>query len=182
MPKTELHTGYVCNIVPCSLGFLLVAATSKGLRSVTLGDSAETLVATLRQDLPTAEPGSDDARLQVWTRSLVEHLAGQNPHLDLPVDVQATAFQWRVWQILRSISYGETRSYAQVAEMIGQPQAVRAVARACATNPVALVVPCHRVVRSDGSLGGFRWGLNRKQQLLAQEREYSSSFQQPGKF
>ena len=172
MLKTELHTGYVCNIIPCSLGFLLVAATSKGLCSVTLGDSEETLLATLRQNLTTAELDSDNARLQAWTRSLVEHLTGQNPHLDLPVDVPATVFQWRVWHILRSISYGETRSYAQVAEMIGQPQAVRAVARACATNPVALVVPCHRVVRSDGSLGGFRWGLERKQKLLAQEREY----------
>ncbi|MBD1862716.1 methylated-DNA--[protein]-cysteine S-methyltransferase [Trichocoleus sp. FACHB-46] len=156
----------------CSLGLLLVAATPKGLCSVALGDSQEKLVAALRQDFPAANIHSDDSHLQAWSASLLRHLAGQEPRLDLPLDIPATAFQWRVWQILRSINYGDTRSYSQVAEMMGQPQAVRAVARACATNPVALVVPCHRVVRSDGSLGGFRWGLERKQALLAQERQY----------
>lgn len=156
--------------VPCSIGFLLVAATPKGLCSVALGDSEEQLIASLHQEFPVAEMQSEDAQLQVWTESLVAHLAGHEPQLDLPLDVKATVFQGRVWQILRSINYGDTRSYSQVAEMLGQPQAVRAVARACATNPVALVVPCHRVVRSDGSLGGFRWGLERKQALLAQER------------
>ena len=158
--------------VPCSLGFLLVAATPKGLCSVALGDSEEQLIASLHQEFPVAEIQSDDPQLQTWTESLLAHLAGQKPQLDLPLDVKATAFQWRVWQILRSINYGDTRSYSQVAEMMGQPQAVRAVARACATNPVALVVPCHRVMRSDGSLGGFRWGLERKQALLAQELQY----------
>jgi AraC family transcriptional regulator of adaptative response/methylated-DNA-[protein]-cysteine methyltransferase len=159
--------------VPCSLGFLLVAATPKGLCSVALGDSEERLVASLQQEFPAAEMQSDDAQLQAWIKSLLGHLAGREPHLDLPLNVQATVFQERVWQILRCINYGDTRSYSQVAEMMGQPQAVRAVARACATNPVALVVPCHRVVRSDGSLGGFRWGLERKRALLAQERQYS---------
>ncbi len=159
------------SIVPCSLGFLLVAATPTGLCSVTLGDATVTLEAALRQEFPAGEMQLDDSHLQTWTESLLGFLAGQEPQLDLPLDVPGTAFQWRVWQILRSIEYGDTRSYSQVAAMMGQPQAVRAVARACATNPVALVVPCHRVLRSDGSLGGFRWGLARKRDLLAQERK-----------
>lgn len=161
-------------IVPCSLGFLLIAATPKGLCSVTLGDAMATLEATLRQEFPAGQIQPDHSDLQAWTELLLGFLAGQEPHLNLPLDVPATAFQWRVWQILCSIGYGETRSYSQVAEVMGQPQAVRAVARACATNPVALVVPCHRVMRRDGSLGGFRWGLERKQELLIQEREYAS--------
>ena len=159
-------------VVPCSLGFLLVAATPQGLCSVALGDSEEQLVATLNQAFPAAEMGSNHSQLEDWLEALLANLAGNQHHLNLPLDVQATAFQWRVWQILRSIRYGDTHSYSQVADMLGQPQAVRAVARACATNPVALVVPCHRVLRSDGSLGGFRWGLERKQALLAQERQH----------
>ncbi|HEY9748927.1 MAG TPA: methylated-DNA--[protein]-cysteine S-methyltransferase, partial [Allocoleopsis sp.] len=147
-------------------------ATPQGLCSVALGDSEAQLAAALHQAFPAAEMGSNHPRLADWIESILAHLAGHQHHLDLPLDVPATAFQWRVWQILRSINYGDTRSYSQVAEMLGQPQAVRAVARACATNPVALVVPCHRVLRSDGSLGGFRWGLERKQALLAQERQH----------
>jgi AraC family transcriptional regulator of adaptative response/methylated-DNA-[protein]-cysteine methyltransferase len=102
---------------------------------------------------------------------LVRHLAGELPHLDLPLDVQATAFQLRVWEALRQIPYGETRSYAQVAQALGEPTAARAVARACASNRVALVIPCHRVVRGDGDLSGYRWGVNRKAALLATERQ-----------
>jgi AraC family transcriptional regulator of adaptative response/methylated-DNA-[protein]-cysteine methyltransferase len=97
-------------------------------------------------------------------------LLGRSPHPDLPLDVRATAFQWRVWRQLRTIPYGQTRSYSQVAEAIGSPTAVRAVARACATNPVALLIPCHRVIRTDGSMGGYRWGIKRKEQLLAHEK------------
>jgi AraC family transcriptional regulator of adaptative response/methylated-DNA-[protein]-cysteine methyltransferase len=162
------------SVAPCSLGSLLVATTAKGLCSVALGGSEEQLVADLHQAFSAADIEPDDARLQTQIEVLLAHLVGENPNLDLPVDVPATAFQWRVWHILRSIGYGETRSYSQIAAILGQPQAVRAVARACATNPVALVVPCHRVVRSDGSLGGFRWGLERKQSLLAQERQYAA--------
>jgi AraC family transcriptional regulator, regulatory protein of adaptative response / methylated-DNA-[protein]-cysteine methyltransferase len=102
----------------------------------------------------------------------VRHLNGQQPHLDLPLDVQATAFQWRVWQALQAIPYGETRSYSQIAQTIGQPTAARAVANACATNPVAIAVPCHRVVRENGKTGGYRWGEMRKQQLLEREAEH----------
>jgi AraC family transcriptional regulator of adaptative response/methylated-DNA-[protein]-cysteine methyltransferase len=101
----------------------------------------------------------------------VRHLNGQQPHFDLPLDVQATAFQRRVWQALQAIPYGETRSYSQVAQTIGQPTAARAVANACATNPVAIVIPCHRIVREDGNMGGYRWGESRKQQLLEKEAE-----------
>lgn len=180
-PTAELQRGketpIVLRTVPCSLGFLLVAATPKGLCSVALGDSAEQLVATLHLAFPEAEINASDALLIDWTDLLLAHLSGHQHHLDLPLDVPATAFQRRVWQILQSINYGDTRSYSQVAEMLGQLQAVRAVARACATNPVALVVPCHRVLRSDGSLGGFRWGLERKQALLAQERQHCSARQ-----
>jgi O-6-methylguanine DNA methyltransferase len=102
--------------------------------------------------------------------AVVQHLDGVNPQLDLPTDVIATAFQRRVWEALRSIPLGETRTYSEVAKSIGQPRAVRAVARACATNPTSIVVPCHRVVRTDGAMGGYRWGLGRKKALLAQEK------------
>jgi AraC family transcriptional regulator of adaptative response/methylated-DNA-[protein]-cysteine methyltransferase len=111
------------------------------------------------------------AALQERTQAILDFIARREPHINLPLDVQATAFQWRVWQVLRSINSGETRTYTQVAEAIGQPTSVRAVARACATNPLALVVPCHRVVRTDGSMAGYRWGLERKKTLLAQEKQ-----------
>jgi AraC family transcriptional regulator of adaptative response/methylated-DNA-[protein]-cysteine methyltransferase len=100
----------------------------------------------------------------------VEHLRGRQPHVDLPLDVRATAFQWLVWQELRKVPAGSTRTYQQVAEALGRPKAARAVARACATNPVSVVVPCHRVVRGDGGLGGYRWGLERKRALLDREK------------
>ena len=109
-----------------------------------------------------------------WLRTIVKHLRGLEPRLDLPVDVQATAFQRRVWEELRNIPYGNTRTYSQIARAIGQPKANRAVARACATNPVSVVIPCHRVVRADGHLGGYRWGLNRKQTLIAQEHRIAT--------
>ncbi|HVF09853.1 MAG TPA: bifunctional DNA-binding transcriptional regulator/O6-methylguanine-DNA methyltransferase Ada [Abditibacteriaceae bacterium] len=173
-PATYQRGGKGANIIfsiaPCPLGLLLVAATQKGICAVSLGDSAETLEVALHKEFPAAEVRRDEAQLHGWLQALLRFLEGQEPHLDLPLDVQATAFQRRVWQVLHSINYGETRTYAQVAAAGGQPTAVRAVARACATNPVALVVPCHRVVRGDGSLGGYRWGLERKKKLLAQER------------
>jgi AraC family transcriptional regulator of adaptative response/methylated-DNA-[protein]-cysteine methyltransferase len=105
-----------------------------------------------------------------WTQEIVRRIEGAPPHGELPVDVRATAFQWRVWQELRRIPRGATRSYSEVARRIGRPRAVRAVARACAANPVAIVIPCHRVVRADQSLGGYRWGIQRKEALLAHER------------
>jgi AraC family transcriptional regulator, regulatory protein of adaptative response / methylated-DNA-[protein]-cysteine methyltransferase len=151
------------------LGSLLVAATERGLCTVRLGDSAAELEQALVREFPAATIQRDDAALRPWVDALVRYLDGRQPQLDLPLDVQATAFQSRVYEALRAIPYGSTRSYSQVAQAIGQPTAVRAVAHACATNPVALVIPCHRVVRDDGSLGGYRWGVERKCSLLTRE-------------
>ena len=155
--------------VESPLGQLLVAATEQGVCAVKIGDHHESLEEELRGELPGAELRQDRPALGEWVTAIVEHLGGQLPNLDLPVDVQATAFQRLVWEYLRNIPYGETRTYQQIAIELGQPKAARAVGRACATNPVAVVVPCHRVVRRDGNLGGYRWGLHRKKELLAQE-------------
>lgn len=160
-----------------SLGQLLVAATERGLCAVRLGDDDASLVATLRSEFAAAQIEHDDAALQSAVAQIVAYLEGHQPHIDLPTDVRATAFQRQVWQALRAIPYGETRSYSEVAEQIGRPTAVRAVARACASNPLALVVPCHRVIREDGSLGGYRWGMERKQQLLEQEKQLEAQTQ-----
>jgi AraC family transcriptional regulator of adaptative response/methylated-DNA-[protein]-cysteine methyltransferase len=157
-------------IVDCPLGRLLVAATDRGICGVSLGNSDATLEAALRQEYPAAQIQRDEASLGKWVGAFLSYLSGRQPDLNLPIDVQATAFQWQVWEALRAIPPGSTRSYSAVAQAIGQPRATRAVARACATNPVALVIPCHRVVREDGDLGGYRWGRARKEQLLAQEK------------
>ena len=158
-------------IAPCSLGLLLVAATERGVCAVKLGDSDETLAADLSKEYPLAEIHRADSTLSEPLDQLLNYLSGRRPDLQLPLDIQATAFQWQVWENLRAIPYGETRSYSEVAQAMGRPTAVRAVARACATNPVALVIPCHRVIREDQSLGGYRWGLKRKDALLEQEKE-----------
>ena len=157
-------------LAECPLGRLLVAGTAKGVCSVRLGDSDSELEANLTSEYPAADINRDDRALSKWIEQLLSHLNGKQPHLDLPLDVQATAFQWSVWEKLREIPYGSTRSYSDVARAMGRPTATRAVARACATNPVALVIPCHRVVREDKSLGGYRWGIKRKQLLLERER------------
>jgi AraC family transcriptional regulator of adaptative response/methylated-DNA-[protein]-cysteine methyltransferase len=160
----------VYTIASCPLGRLLVAATERGICAVKLGDADGEIEPALLEEFSEAEIQRDDAALRDWAEAILRHLDGQQPHLDLPLDVQATAFQRRVWQELQTIPYGETRSYGDVARAIGQPGAARAVARACATNPAALVVPCHRVVRQDGQAGGYRWGTERKEKLLRQER------------
>jgi AraC family transcriptional regulator, regulatory protein of adaptative response / methylated-DNA-[protein]-cysteine methyltransferase len=164
-----MRIGYT--IVDSSLGRLLIAATERGVCSVCLGDSDEALEKALRQEYPLAVIERDSTGLEGHLRQIREHLAGQASTLNLPVDVQATAFQWKVWQALRDIPYGETRTYSEIARAIGRPRAVRAVGHACATNRVAVVIPCHRAVRRDGSLGGYRWGLERKQALLDGERK-----------
>lgn len=156
-------------IAPCALGRLLVAATERGVCAVRLGDSDEVLQADLKNEYPVAEIKRADDALAKSVQSVLDYLAGKQPRLDLPLDIQATAFQWQVWESLRAIPGGETRSYSEVAKAVGRPKAVRAVARACASNPVALVIPCHRVIREDKSLGGYRWGLERKKALLEQE-------------
>lgn len=153
------------------LGRLLVAATPRGICSVKLGDSDERLADELRDEYPAATISPDRHDLTKWITAILTYLGGRRPHLDLPVDVQATAFQWKVWRYLQSIPYGETRAYSDVARAIGAPSAIRAVARACATNPVCLVIPCHRVVQKDGGLAGYRWGIERKRTLLDTERK-----------
>ena len=160
-------------IAACPLGRLLLAGTERGICAVYLGDDDSHLEAELSSEFSAAEVRRDEAGLTEWVSELVNHLQGQQPHLDLPLDVRATAFQWRVWQELQAIPYGSTRSYSEIARALGQPTAARAVARACATNPVSLVIPCHRVVREGGGLGGYRWGLERKQALLDHEKQAS---------
>jgi AraC family transcriptional regulator, regulatory protein of adaptative response / methylated-DNA-[protein]-cysteine methyltransferase len=157
------------SIAASPLGRLLLAATGRGVCRVMIGDKDAAMEKELRAEYPHADIRRNDRILSAQVRALLEYLSGQSPHPELPLDVRATAFQWRVWRQLRAIPYGETRTYQQVAREIGAPTATRAVARACATNPVALLIPCHRVVRTDGSMGGYRWGIERKEKLLAQE-------------
>jgi AraC family transcriptional regulator of adaptative response/methylated-DNA-[protein]-cysteine methyltransferase len=157
-------------IAESPLGELLVAATDEGICSVRLGGSSAQLDEDLRKEFALAKLNSDDSALQSAVEQIVAHLSGRQKSLDLPVDIRATAFQRQVWEALQRIPYGQTRSYGEVAKEIGKPTAVRAVARACATNPVALVIPCHRVIREDRTMGGYRWGVERKRKLLAQEK------------
>jgi len=155
------------------LGRLLVAATARGVCSVTLGDSDAELTRALFAEYPGASIDSQDTSispsLNLWLSRVLDSLKGEHRRVDLPMDIQATAFQWRVWEELRRIPFGSTRSYQEIAKAIGKPNAVRAVARACASNRLALVIPCHRVIREDKSLGGYRWGLERKEKLLQRE-------------
>ncbi len=152
------------------LGYVLVATTERGVCFVSLGDAVAMLEAALVEEYPAAEIRRDGESRSQWLSAILNYLEGQPMPSDLPVDVQATAFQRRVWEALRAIPYGSTRTYSEIARSLGHPQAARAVARACATNPVPLIVPCHRVVRTDGGLGGYRWGLERKRALLDQEK------------
>jgi len=158
-------------IVPSPLGRMLVAATPRGMCAVRFGDTASELESELRAEFHAATLVRDEAALQRYTKPLLASLRGESVTIELPLDVRATAFQMRVWEKLREIPAGETRSYSEVAQGIGDPKAVRAVARACASNPVALAVPCHRVVRSDGELAGYRWGVQRKKKLLKMEAQ-----------
>ena len=162
-------------VISSPLGRLLVGATERGISALYLGKGDAELEAELAKEYPRAEIRRDRNGLERWVQAILEHLRGREPHLELPTDVQATAFQRRVWQELRRIPYGSTRTYRQIARAIGRPRAFRAVARACATNPVSVVVPCHRVVREDGKLAGYRWGLQRKEALLAREKEFLES-------
>ena len=160
--------------VPTSLGQLLVAATERGVCRVALGNGAGAFEQDLLVEFPGARVVQDKSgKLHGWVTSILAYLDGKEPDLDLPLDIRATAFQRRVWQELQRIPFGQTRTYAEVARRIGRPTAARAVAQACATNPVALVIPCHRVVRGDGALGGYRWGIDRKSSLLKQESSSS---------
>jgi AraC family transcriptional regulator, regulatory protein of adaptative response / methylated-DNA-[protein]-cysteine methyltransferase len=176
-PATYSRGGQGVNInytiVDSSMGRLLVAMTERGVCAVRMGDSDKELEKDLREEFPQAEIKRDDSALREQVQKILNHLNNNEPRLDLPLDIRATAFQRQVWEKLRAIPYGQTVSYGDVARALGKPGAVRAVGRACATNPVALVIPCHRVVREDQSLGGYRWGLERKKKLLAREQSKS---------
>lgn len=156
------------------LGLMLIGATDRGICFAQFGDSKEELVAELQteyvnsQIAPMQEPHHPE--FAEWTNAIRRHLAGKQPDLELPLDIRATAFQLRVWKYLQSIPYGDVQSYGEVAAAIGQPTAARAVASAVARNPVAIVIPCHRVIRESGALGGYRWGLERKRTVLDIER------------
>ena len=157
-------------VVDSPLGRLLVAATEAGVCFVSLGEDDGELVTALEAEFPEADTiERDDARVGPSLDALVAYLSGETPHVDLPLDVRATAFQRRVWQELIAIPLGETRSYSEIAARLGLPKGQRAVGRACATNPVSLIIPCHRALRESGELGGYRWGLKRKRALLEHE-------------
>ena len=166
-----MQIGYA--VANTSLGKVLVGATDRGVSVVYLGEREGSLVEALRKEYPKAEIVRASGESEGWLKEIVRRVEGNAPSVDLPLDVQATAFQRRVWQELQKIPRGATRTYTQVARALGKPRSVRAVARACATNPVSILVPCHRVIRSDGNLAGYRWGLQRKQKLL--EREGASA-------
>jgi len=159
---------YTCADSP--LGRMLIAATERGICSIQFARSDGELMEGLKREFPFAARKQDEGGLQSWVSALLKHMRGKD--LDslslssLPLDIRATSFQRRVWAYLQSIPFGETKSYSQVAKGIGRPSACRAVARACATNPVAVAIPCHRVVREDGTMGGYRWGIERKKALL----------------
>jgi AraC family transcriptional regulator of adaptative response/methylated-DNA-[protein]-cysteine methyltransferase len=159
----------------CPLGRLLVGFTERGISAVYLGDKDGPLEAELRREYPRAKIQQHDGEGVQWVKQIVACMQGQDRHLNLPLDLAATAFQMRVWEELRRIPHGSTRSYSEVARRIGKPSATRAVARACATNPVSVVVPCHRVIRKDGDLVGYRWGLSRKEKLIANERKLAKN-------
>ena len=159
-------------IADTTLGNMLVAASDKGVCAVRFGDSAALLEKELRQEFSNAEVTSDDKRLAGFVKDIAKLAEGKPVTHEIPLDIRHTAFQAKVWQALRQIEPGKTKSYQEVAREIGDPKAVRAVARACATNPVALVIPCHRVVRSDGALSGYRWGVERKRKILEGEKKW----------
>jgi AraC family transcriptional regulator, regulatory protein of adaptative response / methylated-DNA-[protein]-cysteine methyltransferase len=175
MTPDKYRRGAVASIVryttaPSPLGRMLIAATDRGICAISFGDSDQQLQQGLMREFPFAMRRRDDAALSQWRDSLTSLIQGHETNPALPLDIRATAFQRQVWEALQQIPRGETRSYSALAKEIGMPRATRAVARACATNPVAVAIPCHRVVHQDGDLGGYRWGVARKQQLLALER------------
>ena len=152
-----------------TLGKVLVAATERGVSAVYLGDNERTLLDELRGEYPKAQIIRSSGGDGQWLNEVLQRVEGSAPSLDLPLDVHATAFQRRVWNELQKIPCGTTKTYTQIARALGKPRSIRAVARACATNPVSIVVPCHRVIRTDGTLAGYRWGLQRKEKLLQRE-------------
>jgi AraC family transcriptional regulator of adaptative response/methylated-DNA-[protein]-cysteine methyltransferase len=158
------------SVVMCSLGRLLVAVSDRGVCAVRFGDSTRELITELRREFSFADVQEEVTGISDLVRRVVSCVDGQTIDPDIPLDIRGTAFQAKVWETLRKIPRGETRTYAEIADKISKPSAVRAVANACASNPVAVLVPCHRIVRTDGSMGGYRWGMERKKQLLEMEQ------------
>jgi AraC family transcriptional regulator of adaptative response/methylated-DNA-[protein]-cysteine methyltransferase len=148
----------------------LIAATERGVCAIQFAGSDGELLEGLKREFPFAVRKPDDSGLKSWVSALLRQMSDREDDASLPLDIRATAFQRRVWTHLQSIPFGATESYGQVAKAIGQPRAMRAVARACATNPVAIAIPCHRVVRGNGAMGGYRWGVERKKALLEMEQ------------
>jgi len=159
---------YACADSP--LGRMLIAATERGICSIQFAETDGELIEGLKREFPFAVRKPDEGGLEAWIKAVLSRMAGKEVSASLPLDIRATAFQRRVWTYLQSIPFGRTKSYGEVAKAIGQPTASRAVARACATNPVAVAIPCHRVVREDGSISGYRWGVERKKALLEMEQ------------
>lgn len=155
----------------CSLGAILVAATDQGVCAILLGDTPDALVRDMQDRFPAAAIEGGDPTFETWMAQVIGLVEAPGGGLDLPLDIRGTAFQQRVWEALRRIPVGSTASYAEIARAIGLPAATRAVAQACGANPIAVAIPCHRVVRSDGALSGYRWGVARKRDLLAREAE-----------
>jgi AraC family transcriptional regulator of adaptative response/methylated-DNA-[protein]-cysteine methyltransferase len=168
-------------IAQCSLGAILVAASAKGVSAILLGDEPDALLRDLQDRFPNADLIGGDKDFEALTARVIAYVERPVRRFDLPLDVQGTAFQHRVWQALRDIPAGETQSYRDVAKKIGRPEAVRAVAQACGANPAAIAIPCHRVVRTDGALSGYRWGIERKRELLAREAKTAASPAAAGK-
>ncbi len=162
-------------IVQSYLGYVLVAATEQGICKIDFGDSQELLEELLKKTFPNADLQTNDSGFQTLVEQVLTFLEAPNRGLSLPLDIQGTAFQRRVWAALQNIAPGTTSSYLQVATQIGSPKAVRAVAQACASNNIAVAIPCHRVIRNNGDLAGYKWGINRKQRLLEQESSFLAS-------
>jgi AraC family transcriptional regulator of adaptative response/methylated-DNA-[protein]-cysteine methyltransferase len=166
-----MHIAFTISESP--FGKLLVGATNRGVCAVALGDSDEGLVQKLRADFPCAEIERGDDAHRDWVEEIVGNIGGGNLGLNVPLDMHGTSFQRQVWALLRKIPPGRTRSYREIASELGNPRATRAVAQACASNRIAVVIPCHRVVRSDGTPGGYKWGVERKESLLERERRHA---------
>ena len=164
---------YTCTNSP--LGRMLVAATDKGICAIQFADTDDELTEGLKREFPFALRKRDDVAMRSWTSTVLRQISGHKPNRSLPLDIQATAFQRRVWDHLQSLPFGTTQSYGEVAKAIGRPTAARAVARACASNRIAVAIPCHRVVREDGEMGGYRWGVERKKALLQMEQQGSQN-------
>jgi AraC family transcriptional regulator of adaptative response/methylated-DNA-[protein]-cysteine methyltransferase len=175
MTPSEFRAGGAGNVIrfavgQCSLGAILVAATEKGVCAIELGDDPEALVRDLQDFFPKARLVGGDAAFEELVAKVVGLVEAPGQELELPLDIRGTAFQQRVWKALRAIPAGATATYSEIAKRIGRPKAVRAVAHACASNAIAIAIPCHRVVRTDGSLAGYRWGVDRKRALLTREK------------